>query len=263
MPSATEDLDWNDGRLVELTAGKTARCRSLTQGELYGVLLYNTTQADVNALVTVVWSNDVPPSTVTVSGTTGDAATAYFLFVSGTDTDFISISLAPTAEATVEAFIVSVSMPSNTTGLNSGELPRDGQFHSYQKFDRYWAVPATGWSSITIENTRTQFISLQILKSTAKVIVVNLGAGLAEGQVTKFGPTAEKPGTVDIVQQTYQTYEGDIQGNSRTWVWMNGDSQQNSDSAKIALQGLSATEVFLKISGLSYLSKIVRRVVPH
>ena len=48
----------------------------------------------------------------------------------------------------------------------------------------------------TIENKLNQFICLQILETTATVIVVNKGSGIADGQVSIFGTTANKPGTV-------------------------------------------------------------------
>ena len=253
--SATEPVNWNDGRLIILSAGLTAKCEGLVKGQLYAILLYNTSQIDVNAVVTVVWSNQIPPSTVTVRGSTGEGAPANFVFVSGSDTDFVSISLGPGSAATVTAFIVSVSMPLNTEGLNSAVLPSDGQFHRFNKYDRYYTDSATGWRSITIRNLFTQFICLQILENAATVLVVNVGSGLAEGQVRKFGPTAEADKTVVIINVYNQTYQGNVPGNGETWVWMNGDNQQNSKNAEIALQSLSALDVLLNVSGISRMSK--------
>jgi hypothetical protein len=249
--SATEPLNWDDGRLIVLSAGQTAKCENLVKDQLYAVLLYNTSQIDVNAVVTVVWSNTVPPSQVTVPGTTSDGAPANFVFVSGADTDFVSISLSAGTAATVTAFIVSISMPLNTTsktdtnGLNNAVLPGDGQFHSFGKYDRYYTQQYSGWRSVKIQNLSTQFICLQILKSSAKVVVVNLGSGIANGQVSIFGPTANQTGTVLIDQNTYQNYTANISGDGETWVWMNADNKQNSQNAQIALQLLSLTDVLL------------------
>jgi hypothetical protein len=243
--SATEPLNWDDGRLIVLSAGQTAKCENLVQDQLYAVLLYNTSQIDVNAVVTVVWSNSVPPSQVTVPGTTSDGAPANFVFVSGTDTSFVSISLSAGTTATVTAFIVSISMPLNTDGLNNAVLPGDGQFHSFGKYDRYYTQQYSGWRSVKIQNLSTQFICLQILKSSAKVVVVNLGSGVVNGQVSIFGPTANQTGTVLIDQNTYQNYTANISGDGETWVWMNADNTQNSQNAQIALQLLSLTDVLL------------------
>jgi hypothetical protein len=96
---------------------------------------------------------------------------------------------------------------------------------------------------VYIQNKVTQFICLQMVQTKATVIVVNIGAGLADGQVTVFGPTAKGDGAVIIDKIDYQNYHMDIQENSGVWVWMNGDSEQNSENAQIALQQLSLFDV--------------------
>lgn len=255
--SDTIALDWNDGRLLSLSAGQTAKCESLVKDQLYAILLYNTSQIDVDAAVTVVWSNTVPPSKVTVRGSTDEAAPASFVFVSGSDTEFVSISLSPSSAASIEAFIISISMPLNTQGLNNAVLPDDGQFHLFEKYDRYYAESTAGWRSVTIENRLTQFICLQILQSTATIFVINLGSGLADGQVSKFGPTPNAIGTVEINQISYQSFQVNLQGDGGTCVWMNGDSPQNSANAEIALQELSLMEMFLNVSGISQILKLI------
>ena len=58
----TEPFNWNDGRLITLTGGQAAKCENLIKGQIYAVLIYNISQFDVAANVTVVWSNEVPPS---------------------------------------------------------------------------------------------------------------------------------------------------------------------------------------------------------
>jgi hypothetical protein len=250
--SATEPVNWNDGRLITLSAGQTAKCEGLAKEQLYAVLIYNTSQTDVDAAVTVIWSNQVPPSKVIAPGSTGDGAAARFLFVSGTDTEFISISLSPGTAASITAFIVSVSMPSDTQGLNNAELPGDGQFYPFAKYDRYYTESYSGWRSVTIENRLTQFICLQIVQTTATVIVVNKGSGLADGQVNLFGPSANQNGTVNIQQVNYQSYQTYIQGDGGTCVWMNADTKPNSQDAEIALQMLSAAEeMFLNVPGIN------------
>ena len=241
----TEPFNWNDGRLITLTGGQAAKCENLIKGQIYAVLIYNSSQFDVAAIVTVVWSNDVPPTKVTVRGTTGDNAPASFLFVSGNDTDFISISLAPGSTASIETFVASVSMPLNPKGINNAELPNDSQFYPFEKYDRYYIESATGWREINIQNLNNQFICLQMLEDTATVIVVNKGSGITDGQIYMFGSTANQSGVVQVENVNYQTYTANIQGNSGVYVWINGDSGQNSKNALIALQQLSLKEVSL------------------
>ena len=216
-------------------------------GQLYAVLLYNSSQADIAAELTVVWSNLVPPLKVTVPGTTADAAPANFLFVSGNDTSFVSISLGPAESATVEAVVISVSMPTNTAGITSAELPNDGQFHAYSKYTRYYTESATGWRNVTIQSPVTQFVSLKIVESAATVLVVNY-ATTVSGRVNLLGPTANLAGTVNIEYVSYQKYETYLPGNGGLTVWMNGDSPINSAGAKIALQQLSAMNPMLALN---------------
>ena len=232
-----------------MTGGQAAKCVNLVKDQIYAVLIYNVSQIDIAAIVTVVWSNTVPPSKVMARGTTGNNAPPSFLFVSGTDTDFISISLAPGSQATIETFIASVSMPLNTKGINNAELPNDSQFYPFQKYDRYHIESDTGWRLISIKNLNNQFICLQMTESAAMVIVVNTGLGITDGQVNKFGPTANQSGTVQIESVTNQTYSGNIQGNSGYYVWINGDSTQNSQSSLIALQQLSSMQLLLITKG--------------
>lgn len=245
--------------MVTLSAGQAARCENLVKDQLYAVLIYNSSQIDVDAAVTVVWSNQVPPSKVTVRGSTGEGAPASYLFVSGADSNFISISLGPGSEASITAFIVSISMPLNTAGLNSAALAYDTNFQPFNKYDRYYMEAGTGWSSVTIENPTTQFICLQMFGSNAMVIVVNKGSQPVDQLVNKFGPTASKNGIVVINEVDIQSCQNNIPGNSGTWVWMNGDSPENSKTAVINLQQLSTFGMFLNMLGMSRISKLFNK----
>lgn len=242
--------------MVILSAGQAAKCENLVKDQLYAVLVYNSSQIDVDAVVTVVWSNQVPPSKVTVRGSTGEGAPASYLFVSGTDSDFISVSLGPNSEASITAFIVSLSMPLNTTGINSAGLAYAADFQPFNKYDRYYMEAGSGWSSVTIQNPTTQFICLQMFGNNAMVVVVNKGSQPVDQLVNKFGPTASKDGIVSINEIDIQSYQKYIPGDSGTWVWMNGDSQSNSKTAGINLQQLSTFGVFLNMLGMSRISKL-------
>lgn len=255
------DVDWDDGRVVTISAGTTARCRSLGSNQLYAILLYNTTQSDQDALVTVVWSNEVPPATVTVPGTTGNAGLANFVFVSGRDTDAVAVSLSSSAGVqTVTAFIVSPAMPSDPSGLVDRQLPDDGQFHSFEKCVRYWAIPPTGWSRVSIRNPSFQFVCLQATEASAEIVVVNRAGGLDPRRVCRLGQTANATGVVTVKDVRGQVFEQAIKGTGDTWVWMNGDSAADSTVAEISLHGLSAVHALLARTGLTRLySALVQR----
>jgi len=68
----------------------------------------------------VNWSNSQPPVPITVPGTTANAGLASLGFVSGTDTQTVSVSLPSNAGSSqVEIWLGSVGMPTNTSGLTN------------------------------------------------------------------------------------------------------------------------------------------------
>ena len=237
---AENEINWNGGQRITLRAGDTARCTTLRPGQLYGIFIYNSAQNDNSAKVNVVWSNSQPPVPITVPGTTANAGLAAMGFVSGTDTQTIAVSLPTNAGiAQVEVWLGSVSMPTNTSGLNNRSLPADGEPYPFNKYTRYYAVPPSKWMQLTIVSTITQFISCQFRQATATVFVVNeTSNGLLPGQVTSMGPTASASGAVTISTSTIQSIEEMLQGDGSQWVWMDADSQQNSQQATISLQSL-------------------------
>lgn len=239
--AADSVINWDDGRLLTLTAGTTARCASLSEGELYALLFYNTTPNDSIAVVTLVWSNSVLPVDLTIPGTTADSGPASFALISGQDSHSVSASLSALAgNTTVSAFIVSISMPTNLTGLSSLELPCDGMLYAFLKYQRYYANPPVGWSRLILWSPITQFISVQMQKSRAQITVLNVGRNPNPVQPLLLGATANEPGIVEVRVVQSQSHEEQILGDGITpWVWMNGDSVRNSEDAKISLQQLS------------------------
>lgn len=233
-------INWNGGQRITLTAGDTATCTVLSPGQLYGIFIYNSAQNDNNANVNVVWSNSQAPCTITVPGTTANAGLASLGFVSGTDTQTISVSLPVAAgNAQVEVWLGSVGMPTNTSGLNNSALQANGEKYPFNKYTRYYAVPPSKWMSLSIASTITQFISCQFRESKATVFVVNeTSNGLLQNQVTTIGPTASESGTVAIVTSQIQSITNNLQGDGTQWVWLDADSPQDSQGASISLQSL-------------------------
>lgn len=183
-------------------------------------------------------------------------------FVSGSDSDFLTLSLGAASTASVEAVLVSAAMPTNTDGLANVALDADGSLHDCAKYTRFYAVPPTGWSQLTLVDKTTQFVSFQIRKASAIVRVLNVATGLYDGQVQKFGPTAQAEGTVDLQIIPYQTFvDPAIKGDDQTWVWMSADSLQNSVNGQIALQGLSAISALFVKSKVA-VKNIIRPLAP-
>ncbi|WP_448092751.1 hypothetical protein [Pseudomonas lini] len=105
-------INWNGGQRITLTAGDTATCTALSPGQLYGIFIYNSAQNDNNSTVSVNWSNSQPPVPILVPGTTANAGLASLGFVSGTDTQTVSVSLPSNAGSSqVEIWLGSVGMP--------------------------------------------------------------------------------------------------------------------------------------------------------
>jgi hypothetical protein len=234
-------INWNGGQRITIRAGDTATCTALNPGQLYGIFIYNSTQNATNATVNVVWSNSKPPVKITVPGTTANAGLASLGFVSGTDTQTIAVSLPSNAGiAQVEIWLGSVSMPIDTSGLNNQPLPIDGNPYPFNKYTRYFSVPPSSWQQLTLVSTINQFLSVQFRSAKAIVHVLNeTSNGLLDGQVTPIGPTAQAPGSVTIQAVTIQSIQNYLQGDGTQWVWMDADSQQDSNEATISLQALS------------------------
>ena len=243
--------NWDGGQLSTITAGTTLSCTALRQGQIYGILLYNAANNDQNATLQVVTANSTMPVTVTVPGTTGNQGLATVVLVSGTDSSSVSVSMASNAgTAQVQAWIGSVGMPTNTTGINNQQLPLTGVPQPFLKYARYFNVPPSKWCALTLNSPNiTQFISLQFQENYATVYILNPTVTPA-ASVVPIGPSvilgAPGKGTYSIVTPNGvpQTISVNVQGNGTQWVWMNADSPQDSQSASISLQPLSS-EMFI------------------
>ena len=231
-------INWNGGQRITLYPGQTATCTSLSPGQLYGIFFYNSAQNDNTATVNVVWTNSQPPQPVTVPGTTANAGLASVLFVSGIDTQTVSVSLPTNAGlAQVDVWIGSVSMPTDTSGLNNQQLPINGEPQPFDKYTRYFTVPPSNWHQLVIRSPVTQFIAVQFRAANAVVYVVSEGPnGLLNGQVSGVGSAAN---AFTKIETSQQSVTANVFGDGSQWVWMNADSQQNSDDSTISLQSLS------------------------
>ena len=115
-------------------------------------------------------------------------------------------------------------------------LPLDGQNHQFTKFTRYYAVPASHWYAGQIQSNVNQFISVQFAEKSA---IVNVANKLVDPgtQIWYAGNSAP---LVTVNTSTTQTISWNLQGNGQQLVWINADSIQNSQSAVISVQSLSA-----------------------
>lgn len=231
-------INWNQGQLISMGQGDTATCTGgLNKGQLYGLFFYNAAGNDASTSVVVTGSNSLPPVTVTVPGTTANQGLAAICFVSGDDTNTIAVSiLNGQPGASVQAFIGSVKMPVNTGGINNQSLPLDGQNYAFNKFTRYYAVPASHWYSGMITSNINVFLSVQFTENAANVICVNASPNGIANVIAYYGTQAQSK--VTTTSTTQQTASWNIFGNGSQIVWINADSVQNSANATICVQSL-------------------------
>jgi hypothetical protein len=234
--------NWDSGNLSVLKKGDTLTCTDLKAGQLYAVFLYNSAQEDQNIPVNVNIGNAFPPSTVNVPGTTGNNGLAALALVWGGDTQTVSISITSQQSGSqVTAWIGSVGFPTNTAGIANMELPFNGQTQSYDKCYRYFAVPQTRWYQLTINSPVTQFISTQFKENFVDVFICN-PVGDPATVIVPTGSVDKDPGTFyKIVKPSggqAQTITYKDQGNGMQKVWMDADSEQNSNGSSIVAQYL-------------------------
>lgn len=240
---ADSAINWDGGQRVFINVGQTATCTALTD-QLYAIFLYNENGADKDIEIFVTGSNQQSPVKVTVPGTTAKQGLASIVLVDGGQTNSISVNVNTTAPAGVDAWIGSLSMPTNTSGLSNSQLPANGQMQPFNKYRRYYAVPASHWYTLTLQSDINQFFSVQFSHGLVTVFCVNPTQSSTQSSpyihfFTGFDKTANyKYVAADATSP--QTIEYSLQGDGLQTVWMNADSQQDSQSATIALASLQA-----------------------
>ena len=246
-------INWNKGQLITLKEGDTATCNGgLNTGQLYCLFFYNAAGNDASTTLSVVWSNSQAPVMVTVPGTTQNQGLAALCFVNGDQTNTVSAAIIQGNQgANIQAFIGSVKMPLDTSGINNIPLNLDGQTHSFEKFTRYYSVPASHWYSETIQSNINQFTSVQFTEQRAQVIIVN--KLVDPNNVIKYAGNAQD--YVTIAYSDTQSKTESFQGNGQQIVWINADSVQNSQAATISVQSLSGLYIEHTVKNAKFLKE--------
>lgn len=235
-------INWDKGQLITMSQGDTATCNGgLNKGQLYALFFYNYAGHDANTVVTVTGANVTSPVQVTVPGTTANQGLAAMCFVSGDETNTIAAAvLNGQPGASVQAFIGSVKMPIDTSGINNVGLPLNGQMYSFNKFTRYYAVPASHWYAGILQSNINSFSAVQFTENKALVIGLNVGPNGLSNVIAYYGKLAQP--NVEVQTVPGQSYSWNLFGNGTQMVWINADSTQNSAQAQISVQSL--TELF-------------------
>lgn len=237
-----ESINWDGGERRTVKKGDTLTCQALNSGQIYSIFLYNSSGADHDITVNVTTSMSTQPTAVKVPGTTADQGLASLVLVSGSDTSTVNVSISQsgsTSQDYVDAWIGSVQMPTNTSGLDNQHLDADGEKHSFNKYRRYYSVPASRWYQFTLNSNITQFISVQFQENLAAVLVANpTDPNNPAVNIHAIGSVTENKDYKIVTPKSGQpqTIQYDLVGNGRQFVWMNADSPQDSNECFISLQ---------------------------
>ncbi len=244
--TATSAINWDGGQRIFVDIGQTATCGTLTN-QLYSIFLYNENGADKDITINVTGSNQTAPIRITVPGTTSGEGLASIVLVDGSQTNTISVNVDTTSPAGVDAWIGSLSMPTNTSGLNNKELPANGQPQSFNKYSRYYAVPASHWYNLTLQSGINQYFSVQFTQGLVTVFCVNPTiSSTTSSPYVHFFTGYDKTTNYKYVPAeatSPQTIQYSLQGDGLQTVWMNADSSQDTNAATIALASLQAKKI--------------------
>ncbi|GAA4892934.1 hypothetical protein GCM10023333_27740 [Ferrimonas pelagia] len=235
-------IGWDDGRLLELNYGQTATCTSLKQGQLYAVIIYNASASDHDIPISLVWSNSQLPENMTIPGTKNAQGPASVVLVSGNDTATVSISISTASNATVQMWILSVSMPSTPRQNLDYRQVKEGVELPLLKAKNYFAVAKSNWHQVTIENKYNQAFILQIQNHQAIIYIINPTKN-PQVNVIPVGTVKEgkhyqikRPNKLEQPQRLQILY----QGNGSQVIWTSLSSEQNSKHTKLILQALQS-----------------------
>ena len=236
-------INWDGGQRMFLGVGETATCTTLTN-QLYAIFLYNENGADKDITVNITGSNQTAPVRVTVPGTTAGQGLATIMLLDGSLTSTISVNIDTTSPSGADVWIGSLSMPTDTAGLNNRHLPSNGQPQGFSKYSRYYAVPASHWYNLTLKSAVDQFYAVQFTDGLVTVFCVNPTSSAEKKSpnvhfFTGFNQT-DNYSYVPAEESSPQTIQYSLQGDGLQTVWMNADSLQNSHDATITLASLQA-----------------------
>lgn len=236
-------INWNNGQVITLkgdSLDNVATCINLNVGQVYGIMLYNSAMNDSSANLVVTSGNaGLPPVSVIVPGTTGGQGRASIVFFNGSDSTSISLAMLQNQPGTeVQAFICSVKMPldAQSPDFKNIQLPMNGQPQSFNKFTRYYSVPAAHWYQVQIRSDIDQFFAVQFTEEHATVFMLT-SPDTAKSRVQAIGKAAQQ---FDIKNTPENIEAFSLRGDDEQYVFVNATSVQNSKHASISMQSLQS-----------------------
>lgn len=210
-------VDWKDGRLLTLGDGQTATAKELVKKQIHGFFFWNKEEGGKGGRVKVVWANDKKPEIVPVPPhNASDPLPASVLFVSGSESQRVSVTPSTAKSSEVCCLVCSLSMPNNTDGIDNQELLA-GESMPFLGVSRFWSVPASSPHRATIESSGMELTVVRFRAEQATVIVLNHEERPDKPRYFKGVGEAAKKLNIEYHEHVFPEK---FTGNGRQTVWV-------------------------------------------
>ncbi|MDR3412204.1 MAG: hypothetical protein P4L87_14870 [Formivibrio sp.] len=235
--------NWNGGNRLTASHGNPLQAMNSIVNPINIAFIYNSSQAAQAVPVDFVGANQYYQQVV-VPQTTGNAGSAALLTFSGPGNGgsaSLTATIDPSASgsAQAQAWLGSQAMPTNTSGLNNGNLPSDGERYSFNKYSRYYFVPNAQRYVLNVSSGISAFY-FAVFNSSGQVAVYVLNAPDASYQpiVQQFPGDLYAINNTTVQALTASSVSIPIFGANQQWVVMNADGVSDSTNASISLTPL-------------------------
>lgn len=231
-------IPWDDGRKVTIDNTQTLHCGALQNENIYAVFLYNESKSDMPVKVRINIGGNYDRKYITLPGSNDNQGLAGIAIVRGADTATVSVSLdSDSDKAYVTAWLGSVEMPLNTTGINNDKLPANGKPHPYGTCTRYYKAPKMGTFVYKVRSEQVQFISTVITNSCVTVLINNPIQDPEVNIVATGDAKKDIDYSIFYKRHRPQEIQKEIQTTGgKQYIWMNADNSDSSQHASISLQ---------------------------
>ncbi|MEM5370911.1 hypothetical protein V4C53_33415 [Paraburkholderia azotifigens] len=235
--------NWNGGNRLTVSQGNPLQAVNSIVNPINVAFLYNSTQAAQAVPVDLVGANQYYAQ-LQIPQTTGNAGSAALLTFSGPNNGgsaSLTATIDPSAGsgAQAQAWLGSQSMPTNTSGLNNVNLQANGENYAFNKYSRYYFVPAAQRYILNVSSGITAFY-FAVFNSAGQVTVHVLNAPdqTYKPVITQFPGDTYAINNTLVNVSTSSSVSIPLFGNNQQWVAMSADSVNDSTNASISLTPL-------------------------
>jgi hypothetical protein len=235
--------NWNGGNRLTISQSNPLQCLNSIVNPINVAFLYNSTEAAQSVPIDLVGANQFF-TMVTIPETTGNSGSAALLTFSGPGNGgsaSLTATLDPTAGSgtQADAWLGSQAMPTNTALLNNASLPADGSSQPFNKYCRYYFVPAAEHYELNVQSGIDAFY-FAVFNSGGQVTVyvLNAPSSTYEPIVQQFTGDTYAINNTTVTPMTAASVTIPIFGNNEQWVVMNADSTADSTNTSISLTAI-------------------------